>query len=280
MYNRGRPIPDKKLEVKKHEYTKDVIGLDQKDVNQEYGETFRDWIENTTLNTVKGLNNFPVQEFSMGTTESFDKFYVRHKTRQVKILKGEYSYHSFATNVEFIEDSPLTSNDCVIISLPFADSGMEWKYHETMKQCSKLRIPVLVDCCWFGTCAGVTLDFTYPCIEDVVFALSKTFPVNKLRIGCRFSKGNKDGLQIYSEHGYLNFTSMQIGLKFIQNYQSDYIWHMYNKHQTQFCKENKVIPSAVVSIALGTDEKWSYLNRGGPFNRLCIADELAKYKYC
>ena len=68
MYNRGRPIPDKKLEAKKHEYTQDVIGFDQKDVNQVYGETFRDWIENTTLNTVKGLNNFPVQEFSMGTT--------------------------------------------------------------------------------------------------------------------------------------------------------------------------------------------------------------------
>jgi hypothetical protein len=73
---------------------------------------------------------------------------------------------------------------------------------------------------------------------------------------------------------------MNIGLQFIEKYDPDFIWRMYHLRQEHFCETNRVIPSAVVSLALGTDEKWEYLNRGGPFNRLCIADELAKYKYC
>jgi hypothetical protein len=280
MYDRGRPIPDEGLEKSKYTFTKQAVGMDQIDIHKKYCDTYREWIQSTQLNNIIGLDDFRFATFSMGTTESFDKFYVRHKDRQVKVLKGEYSYHHHATDIEYIEDSPLTEQDCVIISLPFADSGMEWQYHETMKRCTTLGIPVLVDCCWFGTCAGVTLDFSYPCIEDVVFALSKTFPVNKLRIGCRFSKRNNDGLSIYSEHGYLNFFTMNIGLQFIEKYDPDFIWRMYHLRQEHFCETNRVIPSAVVSLALGTDEKWEYLNRGGPFNRLCIADELAKYKYC
>ena len=280
MYNRGRPIPDQKLENEKNLFIEKAIGHDQTDIHLEYCNEFRNWINSTKLNTIKGLDLFPISEFSMGTTESFDKFYIRHKSRKLKVLKGEYSYHSYATSIKFIEDSPLTDQDCVIISLPFADSGTEWKYHETMQKCSELKIPVLVDCCWFGTCAGLNLDLTYPCIEDVVFALSKTFPVNKLRIGCRFSKGKKDGLSIYSEHGYLNFFTMNIGLQFLKKYEADFMWTQYNDIQMLFCETHKVSPSAVVCLALGKEEKWNYLNRGGPFNRLCISDELAKYKYC
>ena len=280
MYNRGKPIPDEGLEKSKYAFTKQAIGLDQIDIQKQYCETFRDWIQGTQLNTIIGLDDFTTTAFSMGTTESFDKFYIRHKHRQVKVLKGEYSYHTYATNTKFIEDEPLQENDCVIISLPFADSGMEWRYNETMRKCVELDIPVLVDCAWFGTCAGVQFNFTYPCIEDIVFSISKTFPVNKLRIGCRFSKGYTDGLSTYSEHGYLNFFTMNIGLQFIEKYDADFMWRMYNKRQLHFCETHKVIPSAVVSLALGTGKKWEYLNRGGPFNRLCISDELAKYKYC
>jgi len=276
MYNRGKPVPDEGLEKSKYAFTKQAIGMDQVDIHKQYCETFRTWVQNTKLNTITGLDNFQNSVFSMGTTESFDKFYIRHKHRQVKVLKGEYSYHQYATNILFIEDSPLIENDCVVISLPFADSGDEWRYHETMNRCIQLGIPVLVDCCWFGMCAGVNLDFTYSCIEDVVFSLSKTFPVNKLRIGCRFSKDYTDGLSTYGDHSYLNFFTQSIGLQFIEKYNADFMWYRYNKRQSKFCKHNKVIPSSTVSLALGIGEKWKHLNRGGPFNRLCISDELIK----
>src|SRR6056300_458006 len=105
MYDRGRPIPDEGLEKSKYTFTKQAVGMDQIDIHKKYCDTYREWIQSTQLNNIIGLDDFRFATFSMGTTESFDKFYVRHKDRQVKVLKGEYSYHHHATDIEYIEDS-------------------------------------------------------------------------------------------------------------------------------------------------------------------------------
>lgn len=259
----------------------DTLGLEygydiNTDISQEYYELFRSWIESTKENVVLGLENFTNTVFSQGTTESFDKFYTRHRNRQVRIFKGEYSYHNYMTDTINLDDVGLTEDSCVIISIPFADSGTEYNYHTIMRECSEKNIPVLVDCCWFGTCGGMTFDFRYPCIEDVVFSLSKTFPVSRLRVGIRFSKDYTDGLSQYANDGYLNFNSMQVGMRFMNKFSSDYIFKKYNNKQLEICKSLSVLPSPVVNLATGKGKKWEYLNRGGPHNRLCLSDELVK----
>ena len=91
MYNRGKPIPDEGLEKCKYAFTKQAIGFDQIDIHKKYCETFRKWIQGTQLNTITGLDDFTTTAFSMGTTESFDKFYIRVDILErffIKIIEG------------------------------------------------------------------------------------------------------------------------------------------------------------------------------------------------
>ena len=276
MYNRGKWVPDEQTSTILYEAMQRAIRKENTDCSTEYEAQYRTWITRTRNNTVRGLEFFPNAVFSHGTTESFDKFYTRHRNRTVRVLAGEYSYHQYAVNCKVGGIDDITENECVIISLPFADSGTKYLYSELMQRCTELAVPVLVDCCWFGMCSGIDFDFTYPCIEDVVFSLSKTFPVNKLRIGCRFSKPYCDGLTVYREHKYTNFFVQHIALDLLAQFTSDYMFNKYHLKQLKLCKQLQVTPSPVVSLAYGSGENWAYLNRGGPFNRLCLSDEFGK----
>lgn len=267
-FSQGKCIPDSKTLLVELAYNVDI------DCSNEYVDAYRTWITNTQENKVFGLENFTDAVFSQGTTESFDKFYVRHKDRCLRIFRGEYSYHQYMTDVLSLNDVGLTKNDCVIVSFPFADSGTEYQYHSLMQECTRKNIPVLVDCCWFGTCGEMTFDFTYPCIEDVVFSMSKTFPISRLRIGIRFSRGYTDGLHAYARDSYLNFNSMKVGIEYMNKFTSDYMFTKYRVKQLQLCKQLSVLPSPVVNLATGVGKQWDHLNRGGPYNRLCLSDEL------
>jgi hypothetical protein len=276
MYNRGKWIPDQQTSTVLYGAMHRVICKENTDCSTEYEAQYRTWITNTRNNTVRGLELFPNAVFSHGTTESFDKFYTRHRNRTVRVLAGEYAYHQYAVNCQVGGIDDVTADDCVVVSLPFADSGTQYLYRELMQRCTELGVPVLVDCCWFGMCSGIDFDFTYPCIEDVVFSLSKTFPVNKLRIGCRFSKPYCDGLTVYREHEYTNFYLQHIAMDLLAQFTSDYMFNKYHLKQLKLCKQLQVTPSPVVNLAWGSGENWTYLNRGGPFNRLCLSDGFSK----
>ena len=272
-FRRGRYIPDGPASSIAEEFCLSAYATRHVDINDKYADLYRDWIEGSEQNKVIGLDQFPYAIFSQGTTESFDKFYVRHKDKRVRVLRGEYKYHELATNVTFVDEAPLEKGDCLIISFPFADNGGDYYYHSILQACDELDIPVLVDCCWFGTCGGLELDFTYACIEDIVFSLSKTFPVRTLRIGIRLSRQNQDGLAAYYKDSYLNFFSQSVGMYYLKHFSSDYMYNKYRQKQLEICKELEVKASPTVIIATG-DKKFASLNRGGEHNRLILSGKL------
>ena len=259
----------------------DLSLVNDDSIGDQYLSTYRNWILSTKNNYIFGLSLFPYAAFSQGTTEAFDKFYVRLSKRVFRVFRGEYAYHKimFKSGLDwaFIEDSPLTKHDAVIISIPFANSGNAHKYDEILQEATSLDIPVLVDCCWFGTCGELDIDLTYPCIREVTFCLSKTFPVSRFRIGIRFSKEKyeEDGLFVYKKDKYINFFSQHLGIRYMSNFSSDYLFEKYREKQLSLCSEFGVIPSNVVSLATSNNKKWTYLKRGDPVNfRLCLSDEL------
>lgn len=241
-------------------------------IHTEYCDTFRSWINSTTENSVEGLHLFSYQQFTQGSTEAIDKFYMRHRDRTVRVLAGEYAYHFLGGYGKLLEE-PLTRRDALIISLPFGSSGSNYRYNELLAEATKLQVPVFVDCTWFGVCRDLHFDFSYPCIEQVVFSLSKAFPLAYLRIGCRFTKPQVyDGLNAYESDGYLNWTAQSIGLKFMNQFSPDYIPMKYYKAQQAMCNHLNVTPTNCVQIALGGD-KWDHLKRL-QWNRLCLSDEI------
>lgn len=242
---------------------------------------YRGWIESTKNNTIS-LDSLPYTDFSAGTTEAYDKFYVRHANKRFRIFKAEYAYHKISFkggNLKwcFIEDEPLTFGDAVIVSLPFADTGNDINFKHLITTCERYSIPVIVDCAYFGVCSGFDFDFSSPCIEDVCFSLSKTFPVGNLRIGARFSRQKyvDDSLTSYNQAEYVNNLSAAVGSRFISAFSPDYIYDKFKDNQLELCALLEIEPSACVIFGIDLTSRFSELNRGGSTNRLCLSEELS-----
>jgi hypothetical protein len=136
-----------------------------------------------------------------------------------------------------------------------------------------LGVPVLIDAAFFGVCANQHYDFSHPAIQEVVFSLSKSFPVNALRIGIRFSKEDfEDGMQIYHSTQYVNKLSAAIGLKLMTSRSPDTTFTKWRTKQLEFCNQLELDPSDTVLFGIDTSHKYDHYNRGSmQTNRLCFS---------
>ena len=236
------------------------------------------WLSSSTLNNIRGFNKFPYRSYANGTTEVFDKWYIRHRNRRLRIFRGEYMYH-YATyrnldmDFQWLEVEPLHPNDHVIISLPFADSGnIRFETESVLNSAALLGVPVLIDAAYLGLTSGLDFDFNHPAIDTIAVSLSKTFPVAHLRIGMRLMREDyDDGLDIYRKTGYENRWGAALGNRLITNYGIDYNPTCYEHWQRFKCNEMGIEQSKTILFGLGGDKYREY-NRGGLYNRLFLGE--------
>jgi len=245
------------------------------DIKDNFCSEYLKWISLGKLNTIVGLEQFQNLCYSNGTSESFDKFYIKNRNRRFRCFKGEYMYHQLSwrnswPDWKFIEDATLTTNDAIVISLPFADTGTVHPQMESiLDQCSRLNIPVLLDCAYYGICSNIEFNFNFDCITDIVFSLSKVFPVAHARIGMRLTRTNDDdSLFVYDKNLYTNRLGATIGLEFIKNFSPDYIVKKYKETQIKFCKQLDIVVSDTVLFGLDYSNKFPQYQRGTGINRL------------
>lgn len=259
----------------------DLGCINSDSIVDEFLYAYNRWIISTEHNSIVGLDQFKFKCYSNGTTESFDKFYLRNHKRRFRCFKGDYMYHTLAWragyNWAYLNDAELAENDAVIISLPFADTGnMHTQYHQLMRECSRLNVPVLVDCAYFGACRGIEFDLAYPCITDVTFSLSKTFPVAYARIGIRYTKvDDDDTMFVYHKINYNNKLGAALGLRYIETFTPDYISSKYIDKQLEFCYTLNVESSKTVLFGIGGAD-WHQYNRGSDTNRLSFHKQYIK----
>ena len=255
--------------------------LSNPNIHDEFTSSYFDWIKNTQNNTLLGIDNFLCRVYTNGTTEAFDKFYLRNKNKRLCYLQGEYMYHiasasAYFENHTYITDyNQLREGDALVISYPFADTGNEpYEVEKLLSRCTDYNIPVLIDCCYFGVCSNVTFYFNYPCITDITYSLSKNFPVQHLRIGMRLNRvDDDDPLFVYNKNKYVNRLGAAVGLELINKYSSDYNWTTYQATQKSFCNALGVEASKCVFFATSTNSFHDY-NRGTASNRLCFSKYL------
>lgn len=225
------------------------------------------WLTSHRSNCIKGLDDFVVN-YSTGTTQAFDHFYLRHRHRRFRVFTGEYFYHlrTWIANAQpwcWIDHAnPLVEGDALIISVPFCDTGSmhpQWPY--MLETCDKLGIPVLVDCCYWGISHDVELALDHECIDTVAFSLSKSMPVAGLRIGMRYIRPNTcDGQQIYDRINYNNQLGARVAVDIMKNFACDRVVDRYIHHYAAICQHLDLTPGQSVIFALG-DEQWQQYNR-------------------
>lgn len=261
--------------------------LEKETLVDEYRNTYFEWILSTKNNIVRGLELFEEKNYSLGTSESFDKFYIKNFNKKFKCFRGDYLYHSISwksagMDWEYVDKEPtkicLQPGDAVVISLPFADTGNRHPLmnKDFLDECFRLKVPVMLDCAYFGICQDIEFDFTHPAITDISFSLSKSFPVRHFRIGLRLSKEIKDdGLTAYNNSQYLNKLACYLGIKFMNSFSPDYPSDTYKQHQIKLCKEFDLVPSNTVIFGLDMSSKYEKYHRGYPYsNRICFSKYL------
>ncbi|RZL28112.1 MAG: hypothetical protein EOP64_05510 [Sphingomonas sp.] len=247
---------------------------------------FPGWLQSSKRNRLVALETLPYVSFTCGTIQAFDAFYLEHRHRRFRCFRGDFMYHlatwrrGFA--FAYIEDAPIAPDDAVVISLPFSDSGTKHaRMDETLADCDRLNIPVLVDCAYMNIAGNIDFDFSHPCISVVAFSLSKTFfGFDKLRIGVRFSRSFVDDfIDTYNTVEMSNQYSCHIGLKAISHFPVDHTFDKHREGQLALCNDLKVAPSDCVIFGIG-GEQWQAYNRGTATNRLCLSSllELADEK--
>lgn len=260
--------------------TNAIADFDSNTVLAQYLGDYRSWIKSSKRNHVQGLDNFPLADFSLGTSESFDKFYLKHHDKRFRIFRGEYLYHKLSWTQQnrdwaYLDDEALKSGDAVIVSLPFADTGNIHNMYtkQFLDQCLQLNIPVLLDCAFFGICGNIDFDFTHPAIKEVCFSHSKAFPVSTVRIGIRFSKNDdRDSLSVYNQSQYVNKFAAALGLALMKKQTPDEIFARYRQQQLQWCQQYQLEASNTVIFGLDTKGRYAEYNRGYPHsNRLCFS---------
>jgi len=253
------------------------------DITKLFLQNYFTWIQKSEKNKFIGLDSFNYKVFSNGTTESFDKWYIRHRNRRLRIFKGEYMYHyacfrNLNYNFAWLDNEPLDENDHIIISFPFADSGgLHQKMNEILDNAYKLKIPVLIDAAYLGTTNNLSFDFSHKAIDTVVTSLSKTFPVSYSRIGMRLCRNDiDDGLDIYRKTFYDNRFGAFIGNELISNFDIDYIPNNYFEKQKKVCQSMNLELSNSVLFGLGNSDYDEY-SRAGIFNRLFLGNFYEKF---
>jgi hypothetical protein len=260
----------------------DLNVFDNDGIIDDFLDTYDTWIKSTTTNTIAGLDDFNYRCYSNGTTESFDKFYMKNATRRFRCFRGEYMYHKLAWrdkfNWKWLEDDNLDKNDAVVISLPFANTGNKHKLTEdVLHSCSEIGIPVLVDCAYFGICSNIDFNFTHLCITDITFSLSKTFPLAYARTGMRYTReDNDDTMFVYQKIHYNNKLGALLGLKFLNVFGPDYIPNTYKEKQIEMCKICEVEPSNTVLFGIDYNNNYPEYNRGSDTNRLSFHKQFGE----
>ena len=258
-------------------------GLNKLDNLSKFKNLFTNWVQAHESSTVIGLDQYQI-DFSAGTTQSFDSFYLRHRNRKFRCYTGEYFYHlktwiSNQIDWSFItHDDPISHNDAVVISMPFCDTGsLHPDYEQLISTCEKLDVPVLVDCCYYPISGNIEIDVSSDCIDTVSFSLSKAFPVANLRIGVRYTKNIFDGQKLHDTINYNNTLSAYVGSRIIDEFSSDYIYNKYKDRQMSVCDYFGLVPSNSVMFAVG-DADWNQYSRRNLLNMYQLNIDPAMFK--
>lgn len=259
-------------------------------------DRYQGWIESSTLNKFKGLDAFPMRYASVGTTQGLDwwHYYCAVNNLDLKMFRGEYPYHRDAylqTHLgwdDCIEDCGLVAGDAVVVSVPFSATGrLPVQWEDLIKTCNRLKIPVFVDCAWFGTCFGITVNLDEPCIKMVAFSTTKGLSCGNWRAGIVFSKVNEkdfkratDGsLETQTDWNHGNHLNTAIANRLMAEFSPDTIPKKYMASHIAVCKHYGLIPTQTVHIAEGArGTEWDEFHRDETYNRINISKALKRHK--
>lgn len=210
----------------------------------------RQWLLNNSF-YVEGLDRFKYGYITAGCTEAFNEVY----REPCYVLKGEYTYHRDSRRAieTTLHNIPFGSR--LIISYPFAETGNpheDWDH--IIDYCTTKNIRIFVDACLSSVSIG-KLDLRNPIITHVAFSFSKAFGTGHMRTGVVYSNQLESPASVTNKHLYLNHMNIDLHMKLMEHYTSDYVFKKYRLKQLDLCKKHSLIQSDCVLYGLDNNER-------------------------
>jgi len=239
------------------------IDLNNNNLSKEFKKNFVNWISNSKLNNIQGLDKFNSISITNGSIQIFDHFYLRHHKRRFRFLQGEFMYHKAVCKHDldyvFLENDKLRSNDAFIMSIPYTRKGIQHPdLLELLHYCNKLNIPVLLDFAHFPVAKNININLNeYNCIETLAFSMSKfCYGAEYLRVGIRMQKENiDDGIDTFNSVDMYHRINIDIANQLIHQYSVDYNWNTFNEKYSITCTKNKLKECDNILVGFRKDER-------------------------
>lgn len=208
------------------------------------------FIFNSQLNTLTGIEHFPHIDIINGCTQYIDSIYMQGP---VQTIVGDYRYHERLQNKlsnqipgQLIENVPL------IIAMPFPSLG---KCHNNMKdildEAYEKHIEVHVDGAWLSCCRDIVFDFNHSAIKSVGISLSKGLGLGWNRIGLRYTRQRPvNSVTIMNDFRMNIRVASKVGLHFLHSYDSDYLWNTHGDNYYKVCRDFNLTPTNSIYLAL------------------------------
>jgi hypothetical protein len=247
---RPSPLSDNHIESMIMDVLSGKLDRDISDnVYSNFKTEVNNYFNNTKLNTLTGLDTFTRIDIVNGCTQYIDNLYMQGP---VQTLRGDYRYHE-RLNLSYIKDiGSLIPYIPLIIAMPFPSIGEQHSdMEEILHECTIKNIPVHVDGAWITCCKDISFDFTHMCIKSVGISLSKGLGLGWNRVGLRYTKQpHSDSITIMNDFRMNLRATAMIGLHFVRNLPTDYLWNKYSESYYKICKDFDLTPTKSIYLAL------------------------------
>lgn len=260
IFSSGNSIKD--TEVIEHVQNTNISKylLDPWTVNK-FEDDFKGWVNAGTTFKLNNFELFKYVAFSAGTQESFLNYYLMNKDKRMRVFRGDYWWHMDIWEKAdikwvYIEDDDIREGDACICSYPFALTGDKHKdFNWLIDECNKKNVGLLVDFIYLPNSFDcVDIDLSAPCIREITFSFSKTFPVQCAKIAVRMLKQKPyDPMQMSNDENICNRLSAGLAHSIIQKFPINFMVYKYQKQHKHWCYKLGLKQTKVVHFGLGAD---------------------------
>ena len=246
---RPQPLSDLKIESTIQDVLSGKLNSDISDtVYDNFKKEASSWIFGTALNNLSGIETFTRIDIINGCTQFIDNVYMQ---RLPQVIEGDYRYHERLGNWSS-HIGTLHKQTPLIIAMPFPQIGAPHiKMTDILDECAEKQIPVHIDGAWVTCCRDVDFNFNHPAIKSVGISLSKGLGLGWNRIGLRWTKETKaDSITIMNDFRMNNRALAMIGLHFVRQFPSDYLWNTHGDKYYKICKDFDLQPTNSIYLAL------------------------------
>jgi hypothetical protein len=248
---RPQPLSDTKIESVIQNILDGRLGMDISDqVYTDFKKETTNWIFNSKLNSLAGFDSFNRLDITLGCTQFIDTVYMKGP---VQIIKGDYRYHQrLNPDITYSVPGYLFPNKPLIIAMPFPSTGdVHPQMKEILDECLDKNIPAHIDGAWTTCCRDVHMDVDHPAVRSVAISLSKGLGLGWNRVGLRWTKETApDAITIMNDFRMNLRAVSMIGLHFVRNFPSDYLWTTYGDAYYKVCSDFDLTPTKSIHLAL------------------------------